>query len=232
MPEEKRAYTRKEKLSNWLYYHVWHLAAAGLILVIAVSLICNKAELARQRCDHCIAYIGETLLPAECVDALKRELAALGADADGDGVVTVKVNQYIVSSTSSVTEEATYGRAAEIALLSDISEGESYFFLVQDPEAFQQDFQLMAHLDGTPSADDDFGVWDKVYSWKDCPRLSSLELGLCTLADGSRIDCQQLLGKFWLGRRCYMAEVMDSDSPENAALWALLTEGAVLPDIQ
>lgn len=229
MPEEKREYIWRERLSNWLYYHVWHLAAVGLILVIAVSLICNKAELARQRCDHCIAYIGETLLPAECVDALKREIAALGTDVDGNGEVTVKINQYIVSTTSAVTEEAVYGRAAEIALLSDISEGESYFFLVQDPEAFQQDFQLMAHMDGSPSADDDFSVWDKVYAWADCPRLSALELGMCTLEDGSRIDCQQLLGRFWLGRRCYVTSGFDSDSQENAQLWALFTEGAELP---
>jgi hypothetical protein len=52
---------------------------------------------------------------------------------------------------------------------------------------------------------------------------------MCTLEDGSWIDCQQLLGRFWLGRRCYVTSGFDSDSQENAQLWALFTEGAELP---
>lgn len=217
----ERQYTTKEKVSNWLYYHVWWLVLIGLLLVIFGSMIRTKVETARQSCDYCIAYVGTSVLPEDCVSALKREIAACGVDVDGDGGVTVKVSQYIVSETAGADEAASYGRTAEIALLTDISEGESYFFLVQYPEEFQQDFQLMAHMDGSPSADDDFGVWDKVYRWADCPVLAALELGP---------ENQTLLANLYLGRRCFLDPDAQANSPENIALWEALTAGAELPE--
>ena len=130
---------------------------------------------------------------------------------------TVKINQYIPGDGESETGNATHGRAAEIAILTDISEMESYIFLVEYPEDFQIDFQLMARLDGSPSDDDDFGVWDKVYAWTDCPVLAGLELGT---------ETRELMEKLYVGRRCFVQPNAKADSPENKALWAVITEGA------
>ena len=105
-----------------------------------------------------------------------------------------------------------------MALLTDITKGESYFFLVEYPEEFQQDFQLMAHMDGSASADDDFSVWDKVFRWADCPVLAELELGA---------DNQKLLADLYLGRRCFLDPGMKINSRSNADLWNILTADAL-----
>ena len=215
-----REYTLMEKFQNWLHYHIWYLVAAGFLLAVGGSRIVNKMNQAKQASDYCVAYIGTYELPDDCVTALKGEIAALGADADGDGKVTVKINQYIVGDTDGQDGDASYGRVAEVALLTDITKGESYFFLVEYPEDFQLDFQLMAHLDGSPSDDADFGVWDKVYRWGDCPALAGLEL---------ETDHQKLLEDLYLGRRCFVQPGMKIDSRANRELWAALTEGATLP---
>lgn len=218
VPEEpKREYTSWEKLANWLHYNIWWVAAILFAAVVFSSLILTKAKQEAQRCDYCIAYVATRELPAECQEELKQQLASLGTDVDGDGKVTVKINQYIPGDGTSVTGNASYGRAAEIALLTDISEMESYIFLVEYPEDFQLDFQLMAHPDGSPSAEDDFGVWDKVYAWSDCPALAGLELGT---------ETREIIEKLYVGRRCFVQENAKADSPENKALWSLITEGA------
>ena len=226
----ERTYTVKEKVANWLYYHIWWLVLAGLLAVIFGSMISNRFQLNRQACDYCISYVGTAELPADCVSALTAELADYGSDVNGDGQVSVKINQYIVSETAAVSEYATYGRAAEVALLTDISEGESYFFLVEYPEEFQKDFQLMAHMDGSPSAEEDFNVWDKVYRWADCPTLASLNLGESTDESGAQVDHQTLLANLYIGRRCFVTPHVKANLEENAALWSLLTAGAVPPD--
>lgn len=215
--EPKREYTVRERLGNWLHYNIWWVAAIAFAAVVLSSMILTKTDEKRQRCDYCIAYIAAQELSSEHMETLKRQIGALGTDVDGDGKVTVKINQYIPGDGSSVTENASYGRAAEVALLTDISEMESYIFLVEYPEDFQLDFQLMAHLDGTPSAEDDYGVWDKVYAWADCPVLAGLEL---------EAEARELLGKLYVGRRCFVQENAKANSPENQALWALITDGA------
>lgn len=215
---ERKNETMK-KITNWLYYHWWLPVLIGVLVMMLGSMIRTRVETWRLRCDYCISYVGSEVLSEACVDSLKQEIAALGADVDGSGDVTVRIKQYIVSDTGVTGTDVAYGRAAEIALLTDISEGESYFFLVQYPEEFQQDFQLMAHLDGSPSADDDFSVWDKVYRWADCPVLIRLNLGA---------ENQTLLENLYLGRRCFLDPDVKTNSPENANLWEVLTAGAVL----
>lgn len=208
-----------KKISNWLYYHWWLPVLIGVLAMMLGSMIHTQIETRRQKGDYCISYVGSEVLSEACVSSLKREIAALGEDVDGSGEVTVRIKQFIVSDTGVPGEDVAYGRTAEIALLTDISEGESYFFLVQYPEEFQRDFQLMAHMDGSPSADDDFGVWDKVCRWGDCPVLMSLEV-----EDGSRLE------GLYLGRRCFIDPGMKANCPENQALWETLTAGAILPD--
>lgn len=220
-------YTKKDKFLNWLYYHVWWLVAAGFLLIVGGSMIFAGMEQAGKGCDYCIAYIGTVELPAACVSALQEEIAVLGRDTNGDEEVIVQIKQYIVSDVGSQDTEAAYGRVAEVALLTDISEGESYFFLVEYPEEFQKDFQLMAHMDGSTSADDDFGVWDKVYRWADCPVLAGLELGTSVDSAGVRMVHQELLADLYLGRRCFLNPNMKINSAANADLWEALTENAI-----
>lgn len=126
-------------------------------------------------------------------------------------------------------ENQIYGYGAEVTLLADITEGESHFFIMEDPEAVQQSFQILAHLDGSIPADEDFGAMDKVFAWADCPRLASLELGtyedayLDQLETGS---CQDLLSGLYIGRRYYYDPTMEKNPEGNEKLWQVMTEGA------
>ena len=70
--------------------------------------------------------------------AWETRLAALGADCDGDGRVTVRLNQY-----PSGSEDAMYTAASNVKLTADLDARESYFFLLEDPEQFQADYELL-----------------------------------------------------------------------------------------
>lgn len=214
----------KKKLQNWLYYNIWWVAAIALLAVIVSSMVLTRVKAEKQRFDYCIAYVATQEIPAEGLEELKCQFAALGADVDGDGEITVKINQYIPGASIASGEEAAHGRVAEVALLTDISEMESYLFLVEYPEDFQLDFQLMAHLDGSPSANDDFGVWDKVFAWNACPALAGMELGSWEDENGTLISGQALMSKLYVGRRCFIQKNAEADSPENEAFWQAVTK--------
>ena len=219
---EQRQYTRKERLLNWLYYHVWHLVAVGFLLVVLISMIIGKVALNQEGYDYYFAYVGEEAIGAEDVRSLETLLASLGQDVNGDGLVTVRVNQFIAGNEVT-NEDASYGRAAHVAMLTDIEEGQSYFYLLEDPETFQLEYQMVAELDGSPSEDEDYTVWDKVYAWNDCPVLAAAKEN-----SGVAGDFAQLLDRLYLGRRCFVNTGMKINSPENDDFWQILTENATL----
>ena len=118
---------------------------------------------------------------------------------------------------------------SQITILADITEGESHFFLLEDPVDFQLSFQVLANLDGSIPAEDDFEALNKVFRWADCPTLASLELG--TYED-SYLDItetgeiQELLKDFYLGQRYYVGNSTPDHWEAYEALWNILTEGA------
>lgn len=70
-------------------------------------------------------------------------LAALGADCDGDGNTVVQLNQYLTSLEGASGQEAMFSYAAGVKLLADLDSRESYFFLLEDPEKFQADYEIL-----------------------------------------------------------------------------------------
>lgn len=201
----------------------------GAIIVYVVGgMIWNVLGIGQIKPDYRFAYVGSTRLPDDCVAALEEGLASLGEDVNGDGTVAVTVTQH-VTTNSADPENMVYGYAAEVTVLADITEGESYFFLMEDPESFQLSYQILAHLDGTIPADDDFEAMDKVYSWGNCPVLTALELGTYEDAYLDQLetgDCQDLLASLYLGRRYFYDESIAENPEENNAFWDVLTEGA------
>lgn len=222
-----REYTKREKFRNWFYYNkLWVLVALVIAWVLG-SMLWNLLGIGRKEPDYRFVYIG-TRLPEDCVEALEAGLASLAEDCNGDGTVTVVVTQ-CVTTDDGVLENQIYGYGAEVSLLADISEGESHFFLMEDPVNVQLSFQILAHLDGGIPAGDDYEAMDKVYAWTDCPRLRELDLG--TYEDAyldirETGDCQELLSRLYLGRRYYYDEAMEKYPEANERLWKLLTEGA------
>ena len=224
---EKKQYTRRQRLENWFHYNkIWVLACL-VVLWVAGSMLWNVLGIGQTKADYTISYVGRLKLPEDCVTALETALARFGEDLNGDGKVAVKLNQHVVTDNS-YADNITYSYGAQVTVLADITENESHFFLVEDPIAFQQDYQILAHLDGAAPDDLDYTALDKVFLWENCPVLASLDLGTYTDAYLDRVEtgeCQDLLKKLYLGRRYYVG-----DTPEHfddyEALWKALTEGA------
>lgn len=222
-----REYTKKEKIQNWLYYNKLWLVVGAIILWVVGSMLWNVLGIGRIEPDYRFAYVG-TRLPEDCVRSLEKGLESLGSDLNGDGTVTVVVTQHVTTSDGAL-ENQIYGYGAEITLLADITEGESCFFLMEDPAGFQLDFQVLAHLDGSIPAEDDYEAMDKVVRWVDCPVLSGLELGEYEdhyLDQTEAGDCQSLLKNLYLGRRFFYDPEQETYPEDNDAFWVVLTEGA------
>ena len=223
-----REYTKKEKLLNWLYYHKLWLIAGAVVLWVLGSMLWNVLGIGEVRPDYRIAYVGSRKLTEDTVQALENALAAFGQDANGDGQVTVRVTQHITADPTN-TDNMMYGYAAEMTVLADITEGESTFFLLEDPVDFQLSFQILAHPDGTAPADDDFEALDKVYRWENCPALTALDLGnyedsYLDLTETGEI--QDLLQDLCLGRRYFYDPDQNAYPEANEAFWQALTKGA------
>lgn len=218
-PEESdRQYTPLELAANWLYYHIWPiLIFAGIALIIG-SWIYSAAT--NQPPDYQIAYVGESPLPTSAEAAMKSLFLSLGEDLNGDGEVEVVIKSYNASSNPGLAPQMA--AAAVVGLLTDVQSQESHFFLLEDPAAFQQQYQVLTMVDGTVPDEEDRSAEGKVYALRDCPILETQEMD--ELA-------RYALNQLYLGRRYYWG-----DPPENLAaweqLWAALTAGAVPPDSQ
>ena len=224
-----RQYTKKEKFLNWLHYHKIQLAAGALVLGVAGSMLWNVLGIGQIKPDYRFSYIGSRELAEETVSTLENALASFGDDLNGDGRVAVSITQHITADPTN-TDNMMYGYAADMTVLADITEGVSTFFLLEDPVSFQLSFQILSHPDGSIPAEDDFTALDKVFLWKDCPALASLDLGMyednyLDLTETGEI--QDLLSGLYLGRR-YFYDPSQQKYPEaDDALWRAMTEGAV-----
>ena len=223
-PEEKRELTPEEKRRNWWHYHKWHIAAGAVLIAIPCSIAWSA--LRQIKPDYQIAYVGENTLPDDTVTALETELAALGEDLDGDGRVVVRLAQYASSSRA----EAGAAAAAEVRLMADIMERESYFFLLEDPEQFQKAYRSLCRLDGTLPAEGDYSAEGTYLAWDDCPVLADLELGgfsyplMGGTASGSS---SELLSRLYIARRGFWTEESVPHPEGCEALWEKITEGAI-----
>jgi hypothetical protein len=205
-----RELTKKEKALNWLDYHKLHLIAAAVILWIVGSMLWSVLGIGRTRPDYVFAYVGSDVLPQETAVALEQALAAAGTDQNGDGKVLVELRQYASDRSGDMETAMYYNRADNTRLMADLTAGDSYFFLTEDPAAVQRSLQIFANADGTPPAEDDYDAQGKVYPLSALPAL--------TLPEG--------LPELYLGRRCFYDEKQAAGHEGDEALWDALTGGA------
>lgn len=206
--------TRKQQLANWFYYYKWWLLAGLVLLYIIGSIVWSALGIGQTKPDYIFAYIGSQELSQDCAKSLEAEIASLGWDVNGDGLVTVELRQYITNRSGDPETAMYYNYADETVLLADITGAESYFFLAEDAAKVQKSYQIFAQQDGTPPAEGDLSVQDKVYLWSDCPVLSALETD------------QETLKGLYFGRRCFYGEKQAEGQAAAAELWEILTEGA------
>ena len=135
-PETPVELTKKQRRQNWWHYHKRHVLIAAAAVLIAADWAWNV--LSQVHPDYQIAYVGSAPLTEEDETRWETRMTALGTDCNGDGRVTVQINQYL-----SVQEDAMYTAAANVKLLADLDGRESYFFLLDDPEGFQRDYEVL-----------------------------------------------------------------------------------------
>lgn len=217
--------TKLQKRKNWWHYYKWYVIVGAILFAALIHIAGNAMGLFRKSPDLQIAYVGVNPLPEDTVTALEQIFAALIEDFNRNGEVTVQVNQYTGDPNAVDAETAYYQYASEITLMGDISSCESYLFLLEDPQSFQQEFQILAEPDGSCPGDADYSVDGKVIRWADCPLLSSADLGSYTiLAAGQEItgSSQELLSGLYLGRRCFYNDKTTDNREACDSFWQLL----------
>jgi len=135
-PEKPVELTKKQRRQNWWDYHKWHVGIALLLLAVMGSIV--RDVFGQVKPDYQIAYVGSVPLAEGDGAGWETRLAALGTDRTGDGKVVVRLNQYLTSH-----EDAMVAAAANVKLLADLDGRESCFFLLEDPEKFQADYEVL-----------------------------------------------------------------------------------------
>lgn len=228
-PDVPRELTPAEKRANWWHYHKWHLAVGAAAVLALGSILWSALGIGKVVPDFQIAYVGSYALPEDTVTALEGALAELGIDANGDGNVVVKLNQYAGSAQEGDSDAAMYATAAATTLMADLTDSDSYFFLLEDPETFQQNYQVLRRLDGSLPDELDTDYENCYVRWTDCPALASLELGEYhenALGQELSGDNQELLSGLYVARRGFWTDRTAKNPGACDALWAEMTKGA------
>ncbi len=217
-PDEVRELTKEEKRRNWWHYHKWHVVIAAVLAVCVGNILWNALGIGKIRPDYSIAYVGTTPLSEETAEALRSGFAALSSDLNGDGIVSVELQQYVSVNTGD-SDSLYHAQAAQVQLVADITECKSCFFLLEDPAGFQEATSALCNLDGSLPADGDLTPEGKYVRWGDCPALAQMELGAA----------QETVFQLSFARRGFWPEKTVPNAAGCAALWERLMEGAKKP---
>ena len=173
---------KKRSRANWWYYH-WGIVAVAAVLAVSVIYVAHGL-LTTVDPDYTVAVVTAQPLPDEAVQSLQTALEACAADANGDGAVIVQVNNYTWSANASLTEQ-NQQMAGATQMNTDLANGESKIWILEDPDGFEQAYGALREKLGEN--------WKtQLILWSQQPTLSKLDLGSYnTAADGSqRIDVQ------------------------------------------
>jgi len=222
--ENPKNMTKIEKWKNWWHYYKWYVICGIFLFAIAFDLIGNALGLWQKTPDFQIAYVGKTELPPDTAAALEKVFSSMQElDFNGDGEVIVRINQYTDIPQSTDANAAYYGYSSELALIGDISDCESYFFLMDDPGRFQKEYQILADSNGNCPADTDYSVDNKAIPWSNCPLLSEIASSAESIASGSQV----FLSELYIGRRCFYTDTLSENTEKCSDLWNLITAGQI-----
>lgn len=182
-------------MKNWWYYHKWYVLCGIILFFIGIDITGNNLGWFRDTPDLQIAYIGDHSLPEDIAASIENTFTSLAGDYNHDGKILVKINQFVSNISAGDAESLSYQQAAEIALIGDIDDCTSYFFLMEDPGKVQRDFQVLAMPDGSCPDEYDFSAEGKVIPW---------DFGL------------------YLGRRCFYSRSKTLYAEECSQIWDTL----------
>ncbi len=224
--------TRKEKIRNWIDYNKWWVVFWVVVAVILARILWSVLGIGEIKPDYMFAYVGDTGMPEDCAAALQASLESLGEDVNGDGHVAVELRQYVIreadDNPAAGLDYAAY--ASGITLTADLESGESYFFLLQDPESFQLQTEVLVQQDGSFPEEEGTGAAGMTCRWTDCPVLADLDLGEYSEdAAGQTVSgsSREFVSELYLARRGFYSERQQAKHSGSAEFWDRLTEGAV-----
>lgn len=235
-PDEPVVYTKKQRRQNWWDYNLkWVIL--GALALIALGFLIHDMFF-RARPDYEIAVVAASVPPEETQDALEAKIAEYGEDLNGDGEVMVELIVYEMNFDAPNYSDPQMLEAATTRLTVDMSSGEVYLVLLQDPEGFQKRFGMLSYLDGHTVDTDAEGYeadrWrEMVYRWGDCPVLRGLDLGTYTRfldLNETQIDSQTAMEGMYVARRGVLSESEAERFQGAERLWQALTRGAVLQE--
>lgn len=220
--------TKKEKTANWWYYHKWHVIIGIVLLLCVIDLVKTMLGIGEVKPDYQIAYVGTNSLPDETVSQLENLFTSIGEDFNQDGTVTVQINQYASNNTDDNSESSYYQYASEVSLISDIQANESFFFLMEDPESFEEADEALAYIDGSLPEEGADDYENMCISWSDSKLLSSYTLGeytISALGTTSTGSSDELVGNLYIGRRGFWTDTTCENEEGCEALWNKIIGG-------
>ena len=173
---------KKRSRANWWYYN-WGIVTVAAMVIVGVAYVAHGL-LTTVDPDYTVAVVTAEALPDEAVQRLQTALADYAEDANGDGAVIVQVNNYTWSADAALTD-MNGQMAGATQMNTDLANGESKIWILDDPEDFEQAYGALSEKLGAE--------WQtKLIPWRSQPALSGLELGSYnTAADGSQtVDIQ------------------------------------------
>lgn len=193
---EEREYTDKEKRQNWWYYNKW-LVIGGIIgAFVLVDLFRTVTGMKTVRPDVRIAFVTESRLSEEDIDALENSLAKYAQDYNNDKKTLVEVRQFLMPGNPTA-EEVMYAQyASEVTLISDMDQCDSFLFIMKDPDSFQKAFEVFAYPDGTLSSASTKGS-ECAFAIKDLKAFQTLEI------DSS---LKEFMNGYYIARRGFWTE--------------------------
>lgn len=196
--------TGRKKVENWFRYHWLYLLAGAVILLVMGSMLWEILGIGQVKPDYILAYIGKRGLSEDASASLTDAFAALGEDVNGDGRVVVTLRQYVTAPGGDDETALQFAYAADARLLADATAGDSFFFLAEDPKQVQRSYHIFSHPDGTPPADDEYDVEDKVFP-------------LGAFSAFAQVDEES--SGLYLGRRSFYSEKLAAKHVHSQALW-------------
>lgn len=179
--KDKPAFTWK----NWWYYNKWFVILGIAAVLSAAGVIAGNLK--RVKPDYQIAYVGEYPLSNETVLSVESALAAEGKDLNGDGKVVFKLNQY--PTVKNADPEIALGQVGwETQLMADMLDCESYFFLLEDAEEFNHNYDIL---------EEDTVSVSSVELLTNIDEIKNMQLSRRTFEGNSKVKNKDGCDEFW-----------------------------------
>lgn len=205
---ELKADTPKKKWDNFWFYHKIHVIIA--IVLIALVAFFIRDMVTKVNPDYEIGMITQATYPSDMTDSLEKQLEKYADDRNGDGKVTVQINQYVLAAgTEPDPSMAQMQQASFVKLSADLSSGTSVIFITDQPslEYQQKNTQIFSYLDGT-TPKEGAKDYDKMrVGFPSCKNLAPLKYDM-TLASGGKGNLFDNLG---VSLRVYKGSAMEGN---------------------